>query len=51
MPWAGPLFNGHVCSVGYEVVDAIEAYMCHGEGDVQGQQAEVDSEMRGVLLF
>jgi len=30
--------------VGYEVIDAIEAYMCHGEGDVQGQPAQVDEE-------
>lgn len=43
--WAGPLFDGHVCSLGYQVVDAIEAYMCHGEGDVQGEPARVDDEM------
>lgn len=43
--WAGPLFDGHVCSVGYEVIDGIEAHMCHGEGDIQGQPARVDDEM------
>lgn len=43
--WAGPLFEGHVCSIGYAVVDAIEEYMCHGEGDVQGRPAQVDDEM------
>jgi hypothetical protein len=45
MPWSGPQFDGHACSLGYQVVDAIEAYMCHGEGDVQGQPAVVDDEM------
>jgi hypothetical protein len=43
--WAGPLFPGHVCSVGYEVIDAITEHMCHGEGDIQGRPAEVDEEM------
>jgi hypothetical protein len=50
MPWAGPLFDGHVCSVGYTVVDAIEAFMCHGEGDVQGQNAQVDQEMADHII-
>ena len=35
--WAGPIFDGHACSLGYEVIDQIEAFMCHGEGDLQGQ--------------
>lgn len=50
MPWAGPLFEGHVCSVGYEVLDSIEAFMCHGEGDIQGRRAEVDDEMRDHII-
>lgn len=50
MPWAGPLFEGHVCSVGYEVLDAIEAYMCHGEGDIQGEPAQIDDEMRDHII-
>jgi hypothetical protein len=45
MSWAGPLFDGHVCSLGYAVADWIEAYCCHGEGDLQGQPAQVDAEM------
>jgi hypothetical protein len=45
MGWAGPLFDGHVCSLGYAVADWIEAYCCHGEGDIQGQPAQVDAEM------
>ena len=43
--WAGPLFEGHLCSIGYEVVDQIEAFMCHGEGDLQGQSPTLDQEM------
>lgn len=50
MPWSGPLFDGHVCSLGYEVVDSIEAYMCHGEGDLQGRPAQVDSEMAEHII-
>lgn len=48
--WAGPLFEGHVCSLGYEVIDAIEAYMCHGEGDIQGHPAQVDQEMADHII-
>lgn len=39
--WAGPLFDGHVLSLGYQVVDAINAYMCHGPGDVQGEPLDI----------
>jgi hypothetical protein len=45
MGWAGPLFDGHQCSLGYAVADWIEANCCHGEGDIQGQPAQVDDEM------
>lgn len=45
MAWSGPLFDGHVCSLGYAVADWIESYCCHGEGDLQGQPAKVDTEM------
>jgi phage terminase large subunit-like protein len=48
--WAGPLFPGHVCSVGYEVIDAIQANMCHGEGDIQGRPAVVDDEMADHIV-
>lgn len=50
MTWSGPLFEGHVCSLGYEVLDGIEAYMCHGEGDVQGEPAQIDDEMRDHVI-
>lgn len=42
--WAGPLFPGHVCSVGYEVIDWINAYTCHGPGDVQGEPVDISPE-------
>ena len=45
MAWAGPLFDGHVCSLGYAVADWIESFCCHGEGDIQGRPAQIDSEM------
>lgn len=45
MPWAGPLFDGHVCSIGYTVADSIKEFMCHGEGDLQGEPAHIDAEM------
>jgi phage terminase large subunit-like protein len=45
MGWTGPLFDGHVCSLGYAVADWIEANCCHGEGDLQGQPARIDAEM------
>lgn len=48
--WAGPQFEGHICSLGYEVVAAIEEYMCHGEGDLQGDPAVVDAEMADHIV-
>ena len=35
--WSGPEFDGHVCSLGYEVIDWLNEYACHGPGDVQGE--------------
>jgi hypothetical protein len=48
--WKGPLFDGHQCSLGYVVADGIQAYMCHGEGDVQGMPAEIDDEMLDHII-
>src|SRR4051812_5670643 len=45
MGWAGPLFDGHQCSLGYAVADWIQDFCCHGEGDIQGEPAQVDDEM------
>lgn len=48
--WAGPLFDGHVCSVGYEVLDWIHEYECHGVGDIQGNPLDLDDEMREHII-
>jgi hypothetical protein len=50
MPWSGPLFDGHVCSIGYEVLDWIHAFECHGPGDVQGEAIDLDDEMRDHII-
>lgn len=47
--WA-PLFDGHVCSLGYDVIDWIEAYCCHGPGDVQGMPLDFDAEIRDFIV-
>src|ERR1044072_309409 len=43
MPWRAQ-FDGHICSLGYEVADWIQTYTCHGPGDVQGDPVELDDE-------
>ena len=48
--WSGPLFEGHVCSLGYEVLDWIHAYCCHGPGDVQGEPLDYDDEIRDFII-
>jgi hypothetical protein len=45
-----PLFEGHVCSLGYLLADWIEAYECHGPGDVQGEPVELDDEWLTFLV-
>jgi phage terminase large subunit-like protein len=50
MGWAGPEFEGHECSLGYEVYDWIVAYCCHGPGDVQGEPIVPDAEWLDFLV-
>ena len=45
-----PLFDGHVCSLGYEVLDWIHAYCAHGPGDVQGEPLDYDDEIRDFII-
>ncbi len=45
-----PLFDGHVCSLGYVVLDWIHTYCCHGPGDVQGQPLDYDDEIRDFVI-
>lgn len=39
-----PQFDGHVCSLGYEIIDWLEAYACHGPGDVQGEPLDFSAD-------
>ena len=48
--WAGPLFDGHLCSLGYEMLDWYHASECHGPGDVQGEPLDYDDEMRDFVI-
>lgn len=45
-----PQFDGHVCSLGYDVLDWIESYCCHGPGDVQGDPLDYDDEIRDFII-
>lgn len=45
-----PAFDGQVCSLGYEVVDWIEAYTCHGPGDVEGDPITLDDEAMDFIV-
>lgn len=47
-----PQFDGHVCSLGYEVIDWLTEYACHGPGDVQGQPLDfvADQEMADHII-
>lgn len=52
MPWAGPTFDGHICSLGYEIVDWLQAYACHGPGDVMGEALDfaADPEIEDFII-
>jgi hypothetical protein len=45
-----PLFEGQVCSLGYDLVDFIEENMVHGPGDIEGSPVEVDDEMADFII-
>ena len=45
-----PAFDGQTCSLGYQVVDWIEAYACHGPGDVQGDPITFDDETMDFIV-
>jgi len=49
MAWK-QLFDGHVCSLGYEIIDQIHAFLCHGPGDVQGEPVNYDQEIRDFII-
>jgi phage terminase large subunit-like protein len=47
-----PAFDGQVCSLGYEVVDWLTEYTCHGPGDVQGEPIDFtnDPEVEDFII-
>ncbi len=45
-----PQFDGHVCSLGYEVLDWMHEFECHGPGDLQGEPLDYDDEMRDFVI-
>lgn len=45
-----PEWDGQVCSLGYDVADWIEAFCCHGPGDLQGEPVRIDDEMLRYLV-
>jgi hypothetical protein len=52
VPWSGPLYDGHICSLGYGIVDWLQTYACHGPGDVMGQPLDfaADPEVEDFLI-
>lgn len=52
MPWSGPLYDGHICSLGYGIVDWLQEYACHGPGDVMGQPLDFaqDPEVEDFII-
>ena len=45
-----PAFDGQVCSLGFQVIDWLEAYTCHGPGDVQGDPITFDDEVFDFIV-
>lgn len=47
-----PAFDGQICSLGYEIIDWLEAYACHGPGDVMGQPLDFmkDPEVEEFII-
>ena len=45
-----PQWEGQVCSLGFDLVDWIEAFCCHGPGDVQGEPVVLDAEWLAFIV-
>ena len=47
-----PAFDGQKCSLGYQVVDWLTAYACHGPGDVEGEPLDfsTDPEVEDFII-
>lgn len=48
--WAGPLFAGHKCSLGYDVAEWIERNCVHGPGDIPGRPILLDPERLAFVV-
>ena len=51
MPFV-PAFEGQKCSLGYELVDWLQEYACHGPGDVMGEPLDfaADPEIEEFII-
>lgn len=51
MPFV-PAFEGQVCSLGYQVVDWLTEFACHGPGDVEGEPLDfsTDPEVEDFII-
>lgn len=47
-----PAWDGQVCSLGYEVIDWLQTYACHGPGDVMGEPLDfaADPEVEDFFI-
>lgn len=47
-----PAWEGQKCSLGYDVVEWLEAYACHGPGDVEGQPLDFrkDADFESFII-
>lgn len=50
MPWKGPTEERSFPSLGDEIVQWIERYLCHGPGDVVGEPIELDDEFYAFIV-
>jgi phage terminase large subunit-like protein len=50
MPWRGADYEGEFPSLGPQIVEHIEAYLCHGPGDVIGEPIELDDEFYAFVV-
>lgn len=50
MPWRGAEYEGEFPSLGPQIVEHIEHYLCHGPGDVVGEPIELDDEFYAFLV-
>jgi phage terminase large subunit-like protein len=50
MPWRTPEYEGEFPSLGPQIVEHIEEYLCHGPGDVIGEPIELDDEFYAFIV-